>query len=71
MFIIKFDTSNAAFQEDIPGVEIARIIRAIADVLDGSSDNTTDVDFSVKHGGPVHDYYGNTIGAWSYEPETV
>jgi len=42
---------NAAF--DDPG-ELPRILRKIADIVDGDGDN--------NHGGPVLDMNGNTVG---------
>jgi hypothetical protein len=48
---IKIGMDNAAF--DDPG-ELPRILRKIADIVDGDGDN--------NHGGPVLDMNGNTVG---------
>ena len=60
MVSIKFSTANAAF--DVPGPEIARVLRRIADgaehiVLPGR----------VSY--PIFDHNGNTIGSFKYTEE--
>ena len=53
MFTLKIKTSNAAFQ-DCSGVEIARILRELADTVQER-----------EHiAGNVMDYNGNTVGAY-------
>jgi hypothetical protein len=57
VFKIEFETGNAAF-EDSPGYEAARILRQIADKLEGSIQS-----------GKVMDANGNTIGKWELETD--
>jgi hypothetical protein len=58
MIKIEFQTGNAAF-DDMPGLEIARILRALADKLESATSGTN---------GPIHDSNGNRVGAYSFEP---
>lgn len=53
-YTIKIECDNAAF-EDVPGNEIARILRELADKVDGGQD-PTDCDAT------VYDYNGNRVG---------
>lgn len=58
---ISFGMDNAAFEN--PGAEAARIVREIADKLEGFT-------FSKPNAGviyPVRDINGNRIGSYSYE----
>lgn len=55
MIIIKIDTSNAAFQNGNSGAEIARILRELADKVDGQ-----DVVFELI---PIYDSNGNRVGS--------
>jgi hypothetical protein len=59
MLEIQFQTANAAF-DDMPGLEIARILRALADKLESANGATN---------GPIHDSNGNRVGAYSFETE--
>lgn len=52
MFELRIDTGNAAF-EDAPGVELARLLREIADQVEGSPVPRA-----------VRDANGNQVGAW-------
>jgi hypothetical protein len=58
MLQIHFKTDNAAF-DDMPGLEIARILRALADKLESATSAAN---------GPIHDVNGNRVGAYSFEP---
>lgn len=58
---ISFGMDNAAFE--MPGPEAARIVREIADKLEGFT-------FSKPNAGviyPIRDVNGNRIGSYSYE----
>ena len=55
---VRIKTDNAAFQGDSLGPELARILREIAEKLEGGRD-----------GGPVMDANGNRVGAWSMGPK--
>jgi hypothetical protein len=57
MFNLKFDTDNAAF-EDEPRAEISRILRAVARRVDSGADF-----------GRVADENGNSVGSFTYEGE--
>jgi hypothetical protein len=58
MIKIEFKTDNAAF-DDMPGLEVARILRALAAKLESATGATN---------GPIHDTNGNRVGAYSFEP---
>ena len=60
MFKLQFDTDNAAF-EDYGVLEIRRILRKIADEIDGDT-------ISV-HAMNIHDINGNLIGKAVYAPD--
>lgn len=53
MFRIEIDTGNAAF-EDVPGYEVARILRDLAERLTDASTGE----------GAVMDVNGNEVGTW-------
>ena len=57
MFILKFSTDNAAFDGDLRTEEIARILRQIADRIEGEC----------REGGRIYDQNGNGIGTWVTE----
>ena len=61
MFAVSFDTDNAAFAELEPELEVARILRALAD----------DVELHRASGKfqPVRDSNGNTVGTWKLNYE--
>lgn len=62
MFALALDTENAAFES--PEIEIARILRAIADRVESPGDH-----FAGYYGSclvPVADANGNTCGQWVY-----
>jgi uncharacterized protein YkuJ len=54
MVAIKFSTANEAF--DVPGPEIARILRRIAD----------DVELRILPNVKIFDANGNTVGSFKY-----
>ena len=60
MVTIKFSTANEAF--NVPGPEIARILRHLAKMVD-----------SLMAGGEykIFDANGNTIGSFNYKQEEV
>ena len=60
MFDLKIETGNAAFADD-PG-ELARILRELADKLDGRFDPDAGIS------GGLRDANGNTVGQWRNEP---
>lgn len=51
-FTVKISTDNAAFQDGDRYLEVARILREIAD----------DAEQGAAGKWPVHDYNGNTVG---------
>jgi hypothetical protein len=57
MFKVQFKTSGAAFEEPGDGNEIARILIAVAETINGHTGHAN---------GAVRDINGNTIGSWSY-----
>lgn len=60
-FNLDFQLDNAAFDTDHPegksGAEIARILRGVADMVEG-------VPLIKNDSGYVKDVNGNTVGAW-------
>ena len=56
MFTLKFDTDNAAFEDD-PKTEIARTMREVADKIEAGSIQ----DY-------IRDINGNTIGQFAFNP---
>ena len=56
MFTLEIETENAAF-EKTPGREIARVLRRLADRLEGG--------FACADGGKLMDVNGNSVGNWS------
>lgn len=57
MFTLSINTDNAAFEDD-RGAEVARILRMIADEVEGG------VDRDSGHDGNGRDINGNTVGKW-------
>jgi hypothetical protein len=55
-FELKIECDNDAFG-DWPGIEVARILRDVANRVDGDAEGT--------HGG-VRDANGNTVGEWRF-----
>lgn len=51
---IQFSTTNAAFVDDDPGFEVARILRKLADKLE--TDGVPGDEY------PLHDVNGNRVG---------
>lgn len=51
-FTLEVSTENAAFDDD-PAAELCRILRAVADAIEGGADE-----------GPIRDANGNTVGQW-------
>lgn len=60
-FTITINTDNAAF-DDAPGQEIGRILRTIADSVEGSMSGTSIRYFTT----PVRDINGNTVGKFVF-----
>jgi len=58
MVNIQFNTGNAAFEDSYDTIEIARILRDIADKIE-----------SGRTEGKCIDYNGNGVGTWSYEKD--
>lgn len=59
-FIVKIESDNAAFADDLAAHELARILRRLADKLVGA------IPFIEE--GTVLDVNGNTVGDWTYRP---
>lgn len=57
-FIVSIGTDNSAF-DDSPGIELARILRSLADCVDGA-DVATVVAFDAFG---LRDVNGNTVGS--------
>lgn len=53
MFKVKLETGNAAFDGDDKPVEIARILRQIAERVENG-----------QKSGPIHDINGNRVGRY-------
>ncbi|MGB6398372.1 MAG: hypothetical protein WBF73_22205 [Bradyrhizobium sp.] len=60
-FTVKIDTGSAAFGDET-GIEIAVILRGIADDVEGSMDASTSYLSS-----PVRDTKGNTVGEYVFK----
>lgn len=58
MFVLTIKTDNAAFEDD-PTAEVARILRGLADRLEGAS---PDEDY------PLRDLNGNCVGEAEFLP---
>lgn len=58
-FELRFSMDNAAFVDDVPSVEAARILRAAADRAEYHPN------FSPGHSQPVFDVNGNEVGSWA------
>lgn len=56
---IGFDMNNAAFEDDLRGFEVSRILKKIADYAEQGIDS----DFS----GNIKDINGNTVGEFSVD----
>ncbi len=56
MFKVTIRTSGAAFEENEPNFEIARLLQEIARRLV----------FTFEDCGPILDANGNTVGSWEY-----
>lgn len=54
MFKLQFETDNAAFDEENREHEVARILREVADLVEGGSDTNQ-----------VRDVNGNRIGGYN------
>ena len=59
MVTIKFSTANEAF--NVPGPEIARILRELASIVDGEDSKTLN---GWEH--RIQDVNGNTVGQFKY-----
>ena len=56
-FKLKADLENAAFEDGCSGNEMARILRKLADQLEGMA--------LTGERGTLQDFNGNTIGQWN------
>lgn len=65
MIRVTISTENAAFQP-FPGQEAARLLRRLADRLDGTTG--PELDHRID-GGKLLDVNGNTVGEWESVPE--
>lgn len=64
MFRVEIETSNAAFSDgesEFAGPELARILRALADRVEGG--------IPTGDGASLRDVNGNTVGAWAYQSD--
>lgn len=63
-FSLEIKAGNAAFdtgtEGEVSGSEIARILRKLADNIDG-------IDLTDGHDGGLSDVNGNTVGFWSVD----
>ena len=57
MFTLKIETDNAAFEDELRGPELARILRAVADRLADLG--------SLEDRGALYDSNGNNVGNWT------
>lgn len=66
-FIVAFKTDNAAFDGLDGDQEIARILRAIADSMDGTGQSAN------PYGTPnrIRDINGNRVGYWAWGENVV
>ena len=62
MVTIKISTANEAF--NVPGPEIARILRELACIVDGENAETLN-----GWGYTIQDVNGNTVGSFKYTEE--
>lgn len=58
MFTLEIRTASAAFEED-PG-ELARVLRVVANMVDGAADRRREAS--------VRDVNGNTVGTFRLDP---
>jgi hypothetical protein len=63
VFTVTIETGNAVF-EDYPGEELARILRGLADHVEGQQAERAP---GAKRVGPLRDVNGNTVGQWRWE----
>ena len=56
MFTLRFDTDNAAFEDDVAAEYAATLRRVVAKLKEGRTD------------GPLFDLNGNKIGEWGLTP---
>lgn len=61
MLKISIETGNSAF-DDYPGTECARILRQLADRIDGIGRDRDESGF-------LYDFNGNRVGEWSLDLE--
>lgn len=61
MFKLEIETDNAAFADGYQGLELARILRSVANILEEMN--------SEGGGGVQRDINGNTVGSWSLDPQ--
>jgi len=59
MFTLEIETENAAFKDNLPSYEIARILRVLATRIEGS----------ITVDGDLHDVNGNLVGKWTTRGE--
>jgi hypothetical protein len=64
MFTVQINTDNTAFDEDTCRVELARILRLLANKV---AVQPPPEDEEAFIGGTLHDMNGNTVGSWGWE----
>lgn len=60
-FKVVIDVENAAFEDENMGTELARILREVADTVDGTSGETESI------WGTLRDVNGNKVGQYRFE----
>lgn len=60
-FTVEIECDNAAFA-DWPGLEVARILRDVANRVDGDAEGTH---------GTCRDANGNRVGSWAFTPDAA
>ena len=60
-FKVVIDVENAAFEDENMGTELARILREVADTVDGTSGETESIE------GTLRDVNGNKVGQYRFE----
>ena len=59
-FKVVIDVENAAFEDENMGTELARILREVADTVDGTSGETESI------WGTLRDVNGNKVGQYRF-----
>lgn len=63
-FRLTIDCDNAAF--DVPGVELARLLRHHAKLVESTLHDRTDSDAA-----PIRDVNGNQVGSWQFDGDAA